>query len=53
MGAFGPLRERGFALYFSGQVASNTGTWFQNLALQLVVLESTGSAQALSGVTVA
>ncbi|MDQ2662195.1 MAG: MFS transporter [Actinomycetota bacterium] len=53
MGAFGPLRERSFALYFTGQVTSNIGTWFQNLALQLVVLESTGSAQALSGVTVA
>ncbi|HEY6801252.1 MAG TPA: MFS transporter [Agromyces sp.] len=53
MGAFGPLRERNFALYFTGQVTSNIGTWFQNLALQLVVLESTGSAQALSGVTVA
>lgn len=53
MGAFGPLRERSFALYFAGQVTSNTGTWFQNLALQLVVLEATGSAQALSGVTVA
>ncbi|WP_261166439.1 MFS transporter [Microbacterium sp. Marseille-Q6965] len=53
MGAFGPLRERNFALYFAGQVASNTGTWFQNLALQLVVLDATGSAQALSGVTVA
>jgi len=53
MGAFDPLRERAFRLYFAGQVASNTGTWFQNLALQLVVLESTGSAQALSGVTIA
>lgn len=53
MGAFEPLRERNFRLYFAGQVASNTGTWFQNLALQLVVLESTGSAQALSGVTIA
>ena len=53
MGAFEPLRQRGFALYFAGQIVSNVGTWFQNLALQLVVLAATGSAQALSGVTVA
>lgn len=53
MGAFEPLRQRGFALFFAGQVVSNVGTWFQNLALQLVVLAATGSAQALSGVTVA
>lgn len=42
-----------FSLYFSGQVVSNTGTWFQNLALSLVVLEATESAQSLGGVTVA
>ncbi|MGO2111730.1 MAG: MFS transporter, partial [Pseudoclavibacter sp.] len=53
MGALEPLRERNFTLYFVGQVTSNTGTWFQNLALQLVVLSATGSAQALSGVTIA
>jgi MFS family permease len=50
---FQPFGNRRFSLYFSGQVISNTGTWFQNLALSLVVLEATGSAQALSGVTVA
>ncbi|MFK4835742.1 MFS transporter [Microbacterium sp. ZW T2_14] len=50
---FEPFGNRRFSLYFSGQVISNTGTWFQNLALSLVVLEATGSAQALSGVTVA
>ncbi|MBO3663187.1 MFS transporter [Microbacterium stercoris] len=53
MGAFEPLRQRGFSLYFAGQVVSNVGTWFQNLALQLVVLAATGSAQTLSGVTIA
>jgi MFS family permease len=52
-GVFRPFANGGFSLYFSGQVVSNTGTWFQNLALSLVVLESTGSARALSGVTVA
>jgi len=52
-GAFAPFANGRFSLYFTGQVLSNTGTWFQNLALSLVVLEATGSARALSGVTVA
>lgn len=52
-GAAGPFRQRNFSLYFIGQVISNTGVWFQNLALQLVVLHATGSAQALSGITIA
>lgn len=51
--ASGPFRQRNFSLYFAGQVISNTGVWFQNLALQLVVLGATGSGQALSGITVA
>lgn len=50
---FEPFGNGRFSLYFSGQVVSNTGTWFQNLALSLVVLDATGSAQALSGVTIA
>jgi predicted MFS family arabinose efflux permease len=50
---FEPFRNGRFSLYFSGQVISNTGTWFQNLALSLVILDATGSAQALSGVTIA
>lgn len=53
MRVFEPFGNGRFSLYFGGQVISNTGTWFQNLALSLVVLEATGSAQALSGVTVA
>ncbi|WP_194409816.1 MFS transporter [Microbacterium cremeum] len=52
-GVFQPFANGRFSLYFSGQVVSNTGTWFQNLALSLVVLEATGSARALSGVTIA
>lgn len=52
-GVFEPFANRRFSLYFGGQVVSNTGTWFQNLALSLVILEATGSARALSGVTVA
>lgn len=52
-GVFQPFANGRFSLYFSGQVVSNTGTWFQNLALSLVVLDATGSARALSGVTIA
>ena len=51
--ALEPFGNPRFSLYFTGQVISNTGTWFQNLALSLVVLEVTGSAQSLSAVTVA
>ncbi len=50
---FEPFANSGFSLYFTGQVLSNTGTWFQNLALSLVILDVTGSAQSLSGVTIA
>lgn len=52
-GPAGPFRYPNFSWYFTGQVLSNTGVWFQNLALQLVVLGATGSAQALSGITIA
>lgn len=48
-----PFRNRNYSLYFTGQVISATGIWFQNLTLQLVILQATGSAQALSGVTIA
>jgi MFS family permease len=53
LGALTPFQNPRFSLYFTGQVVSNTGTWFQNLALSLVILGATGSAQALSGVTIA
>lgn len=52
-GSGGPFRHSNFSWYFIGQLLSNTGVWFQNLALQLVVLGATGSAQALSGITIA
>ncbi|MEV1128977.1 MFS transporter [Agromyces sp. NPDC049794] len=51
--ALDPFRERRFGLFFAGQVISNTGTWFQSLALSLVVLEVSGSAAALSAVMAA
>lgn len=50
---FGALRLPNFALYFYGQLVSQTGTWFQNLAISLLVLHLTGSASALALVTVA
>ncbi|SHG15857.1 MFS transporter [Geodermatophilus nigrescens] len=46
------LRIGNFRLFFAGQVVSNTGTWFQNLTLSLIVLEETGRASALALVTV-
>jgi MFS family permease len=52
-GSGGPFRHPNFSWYFTGQFLSNTGIWFQNLALQLMVLGATGSAQALSGITIA
>lgn len=38
------LRHRDFALYFAGNVLSNCGTWFQNVALSLLVYRLTHSS---------
>lgn len=38
------LRHRDFALYFTGNVLSNCGTWFQNIALSLLVFRLTRSS---------
>lgn len=38
------LRERDFALYFTGNAASASGTWFQNLAASILVYRLTHSA---------
>jgi MFS family permease len=38
------LRQRDFALYFTGNAASASGTWFQNLAASLLVYRLTHSA---------
>ncbi|MGO4235861.1 MFS transporter [Pseudarthrobacter sp. YAF2] len=51
--AIASLGNPGFRLFWLGQLASNIGTWFQNLALSLVVLDITGSAWTLALVTVA
>jgi len=53
LGAFAALRMPNFSLYFAGQLVSNTGTWFQNLAISLIVVSATQSASALAMVTVA
>lgn len=50
MAAFGVPNYR---LYFAGQLVSQTGSWFQNLAIALLIVEVTGSASALAFVTVA
>lgn len=52
-GSVGPFRSANYSIYFTGQVASHTGTWFQNLAISLVILEATGSARTMSLATVA
>src|SRR5581483_776860 len=38
------LRHWNFALYFAGNLLSNCGTWFQNIALALLVYRLTSSA---------
>lgn len=37
------LRDRNFWPYFAGNLASNCGTWFQNLAQALLIYRLTGS----------
>ena len=38
------LRHRDFALFFGGNLLSNCGTWFQNIALALLVFRLTHSS---------
>lgn len=49
---FAALGVPNFRLYFAGQFVAQTGTWFQNLAIALLIVQLTGSATALSLVTV-
>jgi len=44
---FYSLRTRNFKLYFSGQIVSNTGNWLTNIALTLLVLNTTKSGFAV------
>lgn len=41
---FAALRHRGFALFWSGALFSNTGTWLGNLTVPYVLYQGTGSA---------
>jgi MFS family permease len=42
--AYALIRSRGFGPYFFGNAISATGTWFQNLAAQLLVYRQTHSS---------
>ena len=46
-----PLAHRNFALFWSGALVSNIGTWLQNVALQWLVFEITHSAFWVAMVT--
>jgi MFS family permease len=41
------LRHRNFAIFWTGALASNTGTWLQNLVIPYVLYEQTHSALLL------
>ncbi len=43
-GALAAFRHRNFALFWSGALLSNTGTWIQGVTVPFVVFELTGSA---------
>ena len=45
------LRVRNFALFWSGQVISGTGTWMQTVAMAWLVLQISHSAAILGLVT--
>lgn len=45
--------SRGFRFFFAGQMTSQVGTWFQILAISLILVDATGSAIALALVSVA
>ena len=47
------LRDRTYGPYFFGQLISNCGSWFQNIAMAVVVFNLTGSALLVGTVNVA
>ncbi|MHA6627425.1 MFS transporter [Pseudonocardia sichuanensis] len=51
-GTFGALRVRNFRIYLSAHAVASTGTWMQNIALEWLVLELSGSPVAV-GITMA
>ncbi len=44
LSTFQPLATRNYRLAFTGAVLSNTGTWMQNVAVQWLIYQQTGSA---------
>ncbi|MGH8932439.1 MAG: MFS transporter [Egibacteraceae bacterium] len=52
-GATSLLSDRTFGPYFFGNLISNCGTWFQNVAAAVVVFNLTGSAVLVGAVSVA
>lgn len=42
--SFAPLRVRNFRLFWLSGIVSNTGRWFQAVAVPIIVLDITGSA---------
>ncbi|WP_432483509.1 MFS transporter [Kineococcus esterisolvens] len=46
-GTFAALRVPNFRVYVGGQALASTGVWMQNIALDWLVLELTGSAAAV------
>jgi MFS family permease len=48
--ALAALRVSAFRTYFAGQLCSSVGTWFQLLAIGLLVVALTGNAVALAAV---
>jgi len=42
--SFAPLRVRNFRLFWISGIVSNTGRWFQAVAVPIIVLDITGSA---------
>jgi MFS family permease len=49
---FGALRVRNFRIYLGAHAVASTGTWMQNIALEWLVLELSGSTVAV-GITMA
>lgn len=52
-GPWGLLTDRTFGPYFGGNLLSNLGQWFQNLAAAIVIYELTGSSLWVGTVAVA
>jgi MFS family permease len=47
------IRDRDFGRYFFGNLVSNVGTWFQDIAAALFIFDQTGSAAAVGAIAVA